>query len=423
MNLKTSFMNKIFAILFLITICHFSNGQSVHPNPTNDIEIVLQNISENVIRHSSFKIINTETKETFTKSEGLPISDIYRVESPYNTWTYWNGVLNIAFLELAETFDDNKYRDYVKRNVSFVFDHEPYFRKQYEAGVCADDMNQRFRFNMLDDCGAIGASFIENQKYNPQARYREYIDIAADYIMNKEYRLKDGTFARTPKEMKVWADDMYMSIPFLARMGTLTGDQKYFDEAANQVILFNKTLWDEQTRLFFHVWYDDTKQHGVAHWGRANGWTVVAQVDLLERLPVDHPKRDTLISLLTRQIIGLSRYQDQSGMWHQLLDKESTFLETSCTAMFTYAIAKAVNEGWLHKRYAYIAAQGWRGIENRITADGQIKDISQGTAVCTATYYYAQRNTPLNDIHGIGAVLLAGCEVLKLHQNGIPYQW
>ncbi|WP_321285716.1 glycoside hydrolase family 88 protein [uncultured Sunxiuqinia sp.] len=415
--------NKTIVIIFLLSICYFGKAQSIHPDPQNEMEIVLQNIAGNVIRNTSFKVINTETKETFTKTEGLPISDKYRVESVNNTWNYWNGVLNMAFLKLSETLDDDKYRDFVKRNVSFLFDHEPYFRKQYEAGVCADDMNQRFRFNMLDHCGAIGASIIANQANDPQERYRAYIDLAADYIMYKEHRLEDGTFARTPEEMKVWADDLYMSVPFLARMGTLTGNPKYFDEAANQVILFNKTLWDEQTRLFFHVWYDDTKQHGVAHWGRANGWTTVAQVDLLERLPLDHPKRDTLISLLTRQIVGLSRYQDGSGMWHQLLDKENTFLETSCTAMFTYAIAKAVNEGWLHKRYAHVAAQGWKGIETRITPDGQIKDICQGTAVCTANYYYTERNTPLNDLHGIGAVLLAGSEVKKLHENGIKYQW
>jgi rhamnogalacturonyl hydrolase YesR len=422
-RLSVKNLTRILPIALLISVCFLSYGQSGQPNPRYDIEIVLQNIAESVMRNSSFKIINTETNETYTTSDNLPVDDKYRVENVNNTWNYWNGVLNMAFLKLSETLDDDTYDDFVKRNVSFLFDHEPYFRKQYEAGICADDMNQRFRFNKLDHCGAIGASIIANYANDPQERYREYIDLAADYIMYKEHRLKDGTFARTPDEMKVWADDLYMSVPFLARMGTLTGDMKYFDEAANQVILFNKTLWDEQTRLFFHVWYDDIKQPGVAHWGRANGWTTVAQVDLLERLPLDHPKRDTLISLLTRQIIGVSRYQDGSGMWHQLLDKENSYLETSCTAMFTYAIAKAVNEGWLHKRYAFIAAQGWKGIEERVTADGQIKDVCRGTAVATANYYYTERSAPLNDFHGIGAVLLAGCEVLKLHENGIPYQW
>ncbi len=415
--------NIILGIILLCSISLTGRSQSEHPTPKYNIQTVVEAIANNVMANTSFKIIDRETQQTYSNSEGLPVDEKYRVQSPYNEWKYYNGVLNIAFLKLAKTLDDKKYSEFVKKNVSFVFDNDDYFRKQYDAGECRDDMYQKYRFNMLDDCGALGASFIDNYKIDPQKRYRNYIDTVANYIIYKEHRLEDGTFSRTPEEMKVWADDMYMSIPFLCRMGELTGDKKYFDEAAKQVILFHKLMWDEQTRLFYHIWYDDTKTHGVAHWGRANGWTLMAQVDLLEHLPADYPKRDELIALLTKQIVGLSRYQDGSGLWHQLLDMESTYLETSCTAMFTYAIAKAVNEGWIHKRYAYVAAQGWMGLETKITPDGQIKDVCQGTADHTAVYYYANRKRPLNDIHGIGAVIMAGCEIIKLHQNGIPYQW
>ncbi len=414
---------KLYLVFFFLSNLVPVLGQSVHPDPRFNIEKVMRSVASKVIDDTSFEIVNKETNESYKNSENLPITSSYIVKSPYNEWRYYNGVLNIAFLKLAETFKDEQYKEYVKKNVSFGFDHDNYFRKQYEAGVCGDGMSQKFRLNMLDDCGAIGAGIISNYPNDPKKRYRDYINTAADYIMNKEHRLSDGTLSRTPEEMKVWADDMYMSIPFLARMGVLTGDQKYFDEAVNQVVLFNEHLWNEETKLFYHIWYDDTKQHGVAHWGRANGWTLMAQVDLLERLPKDHPKRAVLISLLTRQIVGLSRYQDTSGLWHQLLDKESSFLETSCTAMFTYAIAKAINKGWIHSRYAYIAAQGWRGLETKITPDGQIEDVSQGTAESTAAYYYYQRKRPLNDIHGIGAVILAGCEMIKLYEKGIPYQW
>jgi rhamnogalacturonyl hydrolase YesR len=149
----------------------------------------------------------------------------------------------------------------------------------------------------------------------------------------------------------------------------------------------------------------------------------MAQVELLEQLSTGHPQRQELIRLLTRQIIGLSRYQDASGLWHQLIDKENTYLETSSTAIFTYAIAKAINKGWLDARYAYIATQGWEGVSGKILADGQVEGICMGTGISTATFYYANRPTPLNDIHGLGAVLLAGSEVIKLYQSGIPFVW
>ncbi len=417
-------------ILFIIcSIAIFSfnyslKAQKNHPDPAQDIERVLKNVAGNIIQSTTFDIINTKTGETFKKSDKIPVEAGYKVKSPYNEWRYWNGVMNIGFLALGEQLNDPQYIEYAKKNVSFVFDHDTYLKKCYDAKTGNTGMEQKFRMDLLDDCGAMGAGILAVNKIDQQKRYREYLDKAAEYIMNKEKRLKDGTFCRSvPNEMTVWGDDLYMSAPFLARMGALTGEQKYFDEAAKQVILFNKHLWDDQKQLFYHGWYDDIQQNGVAHWGRCNGWIVLAQVELLEQIPVNHPKKQELIQLLTRQIVGFSRYQDVSGLWHQLIDKENTYLETSVSAIFTYAIAKAINKGWLDVRYAYVAAQGWEGVSGKILADGQVEGICAGTGISPATYYYANRPTPLNDIHGLGAILLAGCEMMKLYQNGIPRIW
>ncbi|MFW5872532.1 MAG: glycoside hydrolase family 88/105 protein [bacterium] len=418
--------NVIKICLIILGIIFYLNsyGQRKHPEPDQDIERTLRNIASNIIQNTSFKIINPKTGETFTESKDLSIDIPFRIESSYNEWKYWNGVLNIGFLTMGRQLDDPQYIEFAKKNIEFVFDQDDFFQKQYENGIRNTGMDQKYRMSLLDDVGAMGAAVLAVHELEPQKRYREYLDRAANYIMNEEIRLSDGTFCRTfPHEMTVWGDDLYMSIPFLARMGELTGNQKYFDEAANQVILFNKHLWDPQTRLFFHCWYDDIKQNGVAHWGRCNGWIIMAQVELLNKLPHNHPQRQELINLFLRQIVGLSRYQDASGMWHQLMDLENTYLETSATAIFTYAIAKAINEGWIDTRYAYIAAQGWKGLSKMVLADGQVEGICMGTGISTATFYYANRPAPLNDIHGLGAVLLAGSEVIELYQNGIKSVW
>jgi unsaturated rhamnogalacturonyl hydrolase len=152
----------------------------------------------------------------------------------------------------------------------------------------------------------------------------------------------------------------------------------------------------------------------VAFWGRANGWAMLAQVDLLDKLPLEHPKRDTLLALLQRHILGLARYQSGNGLWHQLLDKTDSFLETSCTAMFTYAIVRAVKKGYIEKRYLSIAEKGWEGIVSKIHVDGQIEGVCTGTGVSDNLVDYYNRPTPLNDVHGIGAVLLAGSEIILL---------
>jgi rhamnogalacturonyl hydrolase YesR len=152
----------------------------------------------------------------------------------------------------------------------------------------------------------------------------------------------------------------------------------------------------------------------VAFWGRANGWAILAQIDLLDRLPKDHPQREKLLALFQRHILGIAQYQSGEGLWHQLLDKVDSYLETSCTAMFTYAVARAVNKGYLEPRYASIAQRGWEGVQSKIRADGQVEGVCAGTGVSDDLVFYYRRPTPLNDAHGIGAVLLAGAEVLQM---------
>ena len=421
-------MKKHPFVISLITCMFLLGGEAEAQNkqlaPSKDIEQVLRSVAGNVMQRTTFRLINTQTGKAVENSENLSVESGYKVESPYNDWKYWNGVMNLGFLELGEILNDPQFTEYAKKNVSFGFDHDAFIKKCSEAKVSFGGMSQKYRMRLLDDCGAMGASVLAVNSIDEQDRYEEYLNRAADYIMNKEKRLSDGTFCRNvPFAMAVWGDDLYMSVPFLARMGVATGDVKYFNEAAKQVFLFNKHLWNEQKQLYYHAWYDDIQENGVALWGRCNGWVAMAQVELLDKIPADHPQKQELIQLLNRQIIGLSRYQDVSGLWHQLLDKENTFLETSATAIFTYAIAKAINEGWLDSRYAYVATQAWEGVVSKIREDGQVEGICAGTGVSTANSYYATRPTPLNDIHGLGAILLAGTEMIKLYKNGIPYVW
>jgi rhamnogalacturonyl hydrolase YesR len=141
---------------------------------------------------------------------------------------------------------------------------------------------------------------------------------------------------------------------------------------------------------------------------------LLAQVDLLDRLPAHHPKRAALVALLRRHIIGIAQYQGAEGLWHQLLDKPDSYLETSCSAMITYAIARSVNRGYIEPSYSSIARKGWKGVMTKIRPDGMVEGVCAGTSVSDDLADYYNRPTPLNDVHGIGAVLLAGAEMLQL---------
>ncbi len=401
-------------ILSLTLICSLQSVNNAQDKTSN--AKILRTIANAIIKDATFEFVDTKTGEHFKSTEVIPDSSKWKLASRYNDWRYWNGIINIAMLRLAKVLNEPSYKKYPLENIAFAFDNYKYFEKNYkDEGKWSYPFGEFFIMEELDDCGAMGASVIEVYKLDPQERYKEYIDKAADHILNKQSRLEDKTLVRSfPHKWTLWADDLYMGISFLSRVGKLTGDKKYFDFATKQVINFNKYLFDDDKELIFHNWYSDVNHTGVAFWGRANGWALLAQVDLLDRLPDNYPLRDSLITLLQRHILGVAKYQSASGLWHQLLDKGDSYLETSCSAMFTYAIARAVNKGYIDKRYSSIAEKGWEGILTKIHPDGQIESVCTGTVVSNNLVDYYNRPALLNDIHGIGAVLLAGSEVLQL---------
>ncbi len=385
----------------------------------SDSEKKLRAVADAVLKDATFRFVDQKSGKRFASPEQAPADAQLRPENAYNDWRYWNGVLNIAMIKLGERLDEPAYIEFARKNIAFGFDHYRYFENKYkDEGKWNYPFGQFFIMNELDDCGAMGASVIEVHRRDQQERYLAYINQAAEHILTRQSRIEDGTLVRSfPHKWTLWADDLYMGLSFLARMGEWSGNKRYFNDAALQVVNFYKYLFDEQIGLMHHCWYSEVNRRGVAFWGRANGWAMLAQIDLLERLPQDHPQRETLLALLQRHILGIARYQSGEGLWHQLLDKVDSYLETSCSAMFTYTIARAVNKGYIEPRYASIAQRGWEGVMSKIRPDGQVESVCTGTVVSDDLVHYYRRPAPLNDIHGIGTVLLAGVEVLSLNEK------
>lgn len=398
-------MKKI--TLFILALPYFASAQTT-------TEETIRKVADHIIETTTFQFVNTKTNEKFASTKGKDTSVNVKAESKFNKWQYVNGVLTVGMLRTSALLNDKKYMEYSKKNFNFIFDNLDYFKRQFDAGTTTVEYRPVFRIGSLDDCGSMSAGLLDLYAFDKREDYMEYLNRVGDYIINKQVKFPDGTLARNgPRKMTLWADDLYMSVPFLARMGKLTGNRKYTDFAIQQVENFNRYIYDSAAGLYHHVFYNDQNMNGVAHWGRCNGWVAVAQAELLANLPLDHPKRDMLIKLLLRQIAGFSRYQDQNGMWHQILDKPDSYLESSVTAMFVYTVAKAVNEGWISKRYITIAQNGWDALSKKITADGQIPDICIGTSVEEDIRYYYSRPKETNDTHGLGAFLMAGAEMIR----------
>jgi rhamnogalacturonyl hydrolase YesR len=267
----------------------------------------------------------------------------------------------------------------------------------------------------LDDCGAIGAALVKAYGKNPDPRYRETIDVVAHYISTRQMRMADGTLARPrPQPVSLWVDDFYMSIPFLAQMGKLTGERKYYDDAARQVIQMSARLFDASRGLYDHSWFANTSPDPKFYWGRGAGWALMATAELLSVMPEDHPDRPAVLEIFGRAAQGVVAVQGSTGLWHQLLDRTDSYLETSATAMFTFAIARGVNRGWLAPTYAPAAQAGWRALEPRVRPDGQIEGICVGTTAAYDAVYYYHRPTDLKAMQGYGPVLMAGAEVMTM---------
>lgn len=400
-------MKSIFFALLLFSTAAFAQTKPA-------AEEIVRRVADNIIQVTTFQFINNKTNEKFTSTKGKDTSVNVKAESKFNKWQYVNGVLTVGMMRTSNILSDVKYADYSKKNFNFIFDNLDYFKRQFDAGVNAVEYRPVFKIGSLDDCGSMAAGLLDVYAFDKRADYLDYLNRVGDYIINKQVKFPDGTLARNgPRKMTLWADDLYMSVPYLARMGKLTGDNKYFDFAIKQVESFNNYIYDTPSGLYYHAFYNDENMNGVAHWGRCNGWVAVAQAELLNNLPANHPKRAALIKLLLRQIAGFSRYQDPSGMWHQILDKPDSYLESSVTAMFVYTVAKAVNEGWIDKRFISIAQNGWDALAKKVTADGQVPDICIGTSIEEDIRYYYNRPVALNDIHGLGAFLMAGAEIIK----------
>ncbi len=382
-----------------------------------EIRATLQRVGEYLVRATPFRIVDVSTGEPITdfshpvKSAGIDTGGV-----EFSDWTYSMGVALAGMMQVSEITGDPRYQDYALKYFDFIFDHLDYFRRQAaQFGPQPRGYRRLLEMHELDDCGAIGAALVKAYAKKKDARYRTTIAVVDDFVSHKMMRMPDGTLVRPrPQPVSLWADDLYMSVPFLAQMGRLTGERRYFDDAARQVIQFSDRLMDPNTGLFDHAWFANTKYDPKFYWGRSDGWMLMAMAELLSVLPADHPQRGRVLDIFQRGIQGIAAAQSGSGMWHQLLDKPDSYLETSATAMFTFAVARGVNRGWLSPVYAPVAQAGWQALTTRVRADGRIEGICVGTTAAYDAVYYYNRPTDLAAMQGYGPLLMAGSEMITL---------
>lgn len=350
----------------------------------------------------------------------------YNENTLFGRWNYPLGVTMYGLLHTAIAIGSEDIKNYIKDHVQLCIDTLDYAlwdKEQY--GGATSIHNLLTSIDSLDDCGSFASMMLEVNKYLGLRDVKKVADYVGDYIYNHQSRLEDGTFFRKEMmhhfhNMTMWADDLYMSVPFLVRYSQFTGDQKYLDDAANQFFGFKKRLFMPEEKIMSHV-YDfkyDSKTN--VPWGRGNGWVVFSMTELLEVLPEDHPKRNDLIEFLNTLCEGYLALQDDEGMWHQVLNDHESYPETSCTSMFIYAFSRGIRFGWLKNPEKYVKAiyKAWKGIsKTSVDSNGNVYGVCRGSEFSfIADYYKYELGWNLNDTHGTGIVMLAGIEVIRLNK-------
>ncbi|MES2882755.1 MAG: glycoside hydrolase family 88 protein [Bacteroidota bacterium] len=388
------------------------------PPKTEDVKKVLDKLFNYLDAVTPTGFVNRKSGDAVS----IDAVDTNTIVKPgdFRLTSYEWGVTYSGMLEVGAATGDKKFTDYAKSRTEFIFNSLPPFKKLHQQyGRKGNPFAQPIAPHALDDAGAVCAAMIKAQRAGVTTSLRPLIDDYMNYVFTKEFRFADGTIARNrPHKNTLWLDDLYMAIPAIAQMGKLTGDKKYYDDAVKQVEKYSSRMFNKEMNVYMHGWVEEMKVHPEFHWARANGWAIMAMVELLDVLPTTHPGYGKVLQQLQAHAKGLAAYQTPQGFWHQLLEKNDSYLETSATAIYAYCFARGINKGWLDaKAYAPAALLAWNAVATKVNDKGQVEGTCVGTGMAFDPAFYYYRPVNVFAAHGYGPALLAGAEITTLLKN------
>lgn len=246
-----------------------------------------------------------------------------------------------------------------------------------------------------------------------QTKEQKYLELGKD-LADKQWNktTPDGITA----EARYWIDDMFMITAVQVQAYRATHDARYLDRAALTMAAYLDKL-QQPNGLFFHA------ADSAFYWGRGNGWVAAGMTELLRSLPKNHPRRARILAGYKKMMASLLKYQNQDGLWRQLVDHPEVWAETSSTGMFTFAMVTGVKNGWLPaKTYGPAARKAWLGLVKHIDAAANVTDVCVGTNKANAEVgpdretqlkYYLDRPRRTGDLHGQSPILWTATALMR----------
>lgn len=234
-----------------------------------------------------------------------------------------------------------------------------------------------------------------------------YLDMGMMYA-NTQWELPNENISLAEKEWankgyswqtRIWLDDMFMITAIQAQAYRVTKNMKYIDRSANEMLVYLDSI-QRPNGLFYH------SPEAPFVWARGNGWMAVGMTELLRILPENNIDRPVIMKAYKKMMATLKSYQDENGMWKQLVDDSTMWQETSGSAMFTYAMIVGVKKGWLDKKeYGAVARKGWIALSGFLEKNGDIRSVCEGTNIGMTKEHYRERLQLTGDLHGQAPML------------------
>lgn len=277
---------------------------------------------------------------------------------------YSQGLGCMAMLKVWEKTGDRKYLDYVIQWADTIIN---------DAGEIHLYKVETYNVDYINP----GKILFDVYRRTGNEKYKLAMDRLVDQMKMHPRTLEGAFWHKLIYQHQIWLDGLYMCSPFLAQYAVTFNKPELMEDVVNQFLICAKHTYDAKTGLYYHAWDESKKQRWANKqtgqspnfWGRSIGWWYMALVDVLDFVPHDHPQRGKLIEMIQGLADILPEYQDKNGLWYQVLDRgnqKGNYHEASVSSMFMYSYVKAVNKGYLDKKYMKVAEK---------TYDGLMKDL------------------------------------------------
>jgi rhamnogalacturonyl hydrolase YesR len=191
-----------------------------------------------------------------------------------------------------------------------------------------------------------------------------------DFILKKTPRAADGVCYHVAASPEMWSDSFYTTPPFLAATG-------HFDDALLQIDGLRKRLWSPAKKLLSHIWDDGRRAfRDQAFWGVGNGWAAAGITRVIASLPADRAADRARVSAILRELLdGCLALQRPDGLFHNVLDRPDSFVETNLAQMLAFSIYTGVTGGWLPASYVPAADRMRAAARAKVDSYGFVQGV------------------------------------------------